>query len=116
VPSQAIQIKDAGHELLIYKVDWFTEFIKFSPLVYRCKEEKSVALPNEHCEPVVGLSNRVNAEMSSVKQSIAALDVKLSSILSSVNQYSCDSSADFPVVNETSVKACLEKAGGTNKS
>jgi hypothetical protein len=41
--------KDAGHEPLKSKVDWFTEFIKFSPLVYRCKEcqEKSVAVPNE---------------------------------------------------------------------
>lgn len=92
--------------------------MKFSPLVYRCKEyqKKSVAVPNEHCEPVVELSNRVNAEMSSVKQSIAALDVKLSSILSSVNQHSCDSSADVPVVNKTEVKACLDKAGGNNKS
>lgn len=110
--------KDAGHEALKNKVDWFTEFIKFSPLIYRCKEcqEKSVTVPIEHCEPVVELSNRINAEMSTVKQSIAALDVKLSSILSSVNQHSCDLSLGVPVVNKTSDKACLDKSGGTNKS
>lgn len=71
--------KDAGNEPLKNKQDWLQEFLRFSSLVHQCKActEKHKAVPPA--------SNANSKEICEMKQSIAALDSKISSILSCIN-------------------------------
>jgi hypothetical protein len=73
--------KDANRELSNTKIklDWIADFIKFSALAYRCKaclKKYDTSTPNS---PTISKAPKAQ-DMIDVKQSIAAIDVKLQSL------------------------------------
>ena len=75
--------KEATNEPLKNKIDWLQEFITFSSLIYQCKActEKLKTVPTS----VIDANTKVNDDIFNIKQSIATLDGKISSILSSIS-------------------------------
>ena len=95
---QCKQFKNAGNEALNNKIYWLSHFINFATLTYQCKACMAKNC-NIICPAVTTEVNEahVSQEISNLKQSIVALNSKISIILPNLGLISCNIVS--PVIN-----------------
>ena len=84
---QLKQFKDAGNEALKNKIEWLSDFIKFAALARQCKtcQENQCNCAASSVVTAAASDPQVLQEIANMKQSIAALDSKISSVLTSIS-------------------------------
>ena len=84
---QLKQLKDAGNEALKNKIEWLSDFIKFAALARQCKacQENQRNCATSSVVTATPSDPLVSQEIANMKQSIAALDLKISSVLTSIS-------------------------------
>ena len=84
---QLKQFKDAGNEAPKNKIEWLGDFIKFAALAHRCKacQENQRNCAASSVVTATASDPQVSQEIANMKQSIAALDSKISSVLTSIS-------------------------------
>ena len=84
---QLKQFKDAGNEPLKNKIEWLGDFIKFAALARQCKacQENQRNCAASSVVTATASDPQVSQEIANIKQSIAALDSKISSVLTSIS-------------------------------
>ena len=96
---------------------WLTEFLRAGNFRFTCdscsKLNKDASLATQSA---LLLKNRINAEIATLKQCIAAIDSKITSFLPCVNQRNSTHSADESDVSEPSAAVNQAKAQISSKS
>ena len=87
------QFKESKNEPLKNRIEWLYNFTTFSSLIYHCKTcaakgtifNELQTVTKDYEKSISALDARMSKDIQNVKQSIEALDIKLSNILTSIS-------------------------------